>query len=319
MLQVKKTILVTGGSGLIGNAIQKIKSNYKYDFIFATSKMCDLRNFNETKKLFEKIKPNYVIHLAANVGGLFKNMSQKVTMLEENMQMNYHVLKCCYLYDIEKLISCLSTCVFPDKTCYPINEEMLHDGPPHFSNDAYAYSKRILDIYSQMYREQYNKNFICVIPTNIYGPHDNYHLEDGHVIPALIHQCYLAKKDNKPFIVRGDGSPLRQFIYSIDLAKLILWVLEDYEKKDNIILSVSENDEVSIKEVAEEIAKSMNYSEKINYDTSYANGQYKKTADNSKLINELENTGLEFKFTPLSKGIEESVNWFVNNYDKCRK
>ena len=98
-----------------------------------------------------------------------------------------------------------------------------------------------------------------------------------------------------------------------------MWVLEDYEKKDNIILSVSENDEVSIKEVAEEIAKSMNYSEKINYDTSYANGQYKKTADNSKLINELENTGLEFNFTPLSKGIEESVNWFVNNYDKCKK
>lgn len=315
----KPKILVTGGSGLVGQAIQKIKSDYNYDFIFATSKMCDLTNYNKTYKFFKKLRPDYVIHLAANVGGLYKNMNQKLNMLEDNMQMNYHVLKCCYEFDVKKVVSCLSTCVFPDKTTYPINESMLHDGPPHFSNDAYAYSKRILDIYSQMYREQYEKKFICVIPTNIYGAYDNYNLEDAHVIPALTHQCYLAKKENRPFVVRGDGSPLRQFIYSIDLAKLMMWVLEDYEKLDNLILSVSAKDEVSIKTVAENIAKAMDYEGNINFDDSFANGQHKKTADNTKLVNELDSCGFEFIFTPLSKGIEESVNWFIENYKKCRK
>ena len=260
-----------------------------------------------------------MIHLAANVGGLYKNMNQKLNMLEDNMQMNYHVLKCCYEFDVEKVISCLSTCVFPDKTTYPINEDMLHDGPPHFSNDAYAYSKRMLDIYSQMYREQHKKNFTCVIPTNIYGPHDNYHLEDAHVIPALTHQCYLAKQEGSEFVVRGDGKPLRQFIYSIDLVRLMMWTLEEYDSNKNLILSVGEKDEVSIGDVAKEIAKAMDYEGHIKFDDSFANGQHKKTADNSRLVRELEKTGYSFNFTPLEKGIGESVQWFLENFSKCRK
>jgi GDP-L-fucose synthase len=315
----KNTILVTGGSGLVGQAIQSIQSNYSFNFVFATSKMCDLTNYKSTYSFFENAKPDYVIHLAANVGGLYKNMNNKFTMLDKNMQINLNVLKCCHEFNVKKVVSCLSTCIFPDKTTYPINEEMLHNGPPHTSNDAYAYSKRMLDIYSQMYREQYKDNFISVIPTNIYGEHDNYHLEDAHVIPALIHQCYLAKQENKPFIVRGDGSPLRQFIYSIDLAKLIMWVLERYTKSDNIILSVSEEEEVSIKTVAEEIARAMDYEGHIQFDESFANGQYKKTADNSKLLKELKDSNDNFIFTPLSSGISKSVKWFVDNYETCRK
>lgn len=315
----RKTVLVTGGSGLVGKAIQKIKSNYQYDFIFATSKMCNLTNYNDTHEFFKKTRPNYVIHLAANVGGLYKNMNQKFQMLDDNMQMNYHVLKCCYEFEVEKVVSCLSTCVFPDKTTYPINEEMLHNGPPHHSNDAYAYSKRMLDIYSKTYREQYNKNFICVIPTNIYGPHDNFHLENAHVIPALIHQCYLAKKNGTEFKVRGDGTPLRQFIYSEDLAKLLMWTLLEYEERENIILSVSEHDEVSIGDVARSIVEAMDFKGAIKFDTAFANGQHKKTADNTKLIKELEVTGYEFNFTPISKGIDESVRWFLENLNICRK
>lgn len=315
----KKMVLVTGGSGLVGQGIQKIKSNYDYDFIFATSKMCNLINYNDTRDFFKKIRPNYVIHLAANVGGLYKNMNEKLTMLEDNMQMNYHVLKCCYEFDVEKVISCLSTCVFPDKTSYPINETMLHNGPPHFSNDAYAYSKRMLDIYSQMYREQHGKNFMCVIPTNIYGPHDNFHLENAHVIPALIHQCYLAKKEGRDFVVRGDGSPLRQFIYSLDLARLMMWTLEEYDSNENLILSVCEEDEVSIGYVAREIAKAMKYEGHMRFDDSFANGQYKKTADNSKLLNELQKKNTVFSFTPLERGIQNSVSWFLENLSTCRK
>jgi GDP-L-fucose synthase len=320
MTIAKIKVLVTGGSGLVGHAIQNIQFNYlKYSFVFATSKECNLTKYEETYNYFKQIKPDYVIHLAANVGGLYKNMNQKLTMLDDNMNMNMNVLKCCHLFNVKKVVSCLSTCIFPDKTTYPINEDMLHDGPPHHSNDAYAYSKRLLDIYSKMYREQYGKQFICVIPTNIYGPHDNYHLENAHVIPALIHQCYLAKKENRPFIVRGDGSPLRQFIYSKDLAKLLIWTLDTYSKCDNLILSVGEEAEVSIGCVAEEIANAMEFPNDIVFDTSYANGQYKKTADNSKLMEELQNTEETFTFTSLSQGIKESVSWFITNYHACRK
>jgi len=258
-----KKVLVTGGKGLVGSAINKIKENYKYEFIFLSSKDCDLTNLDETKKLFETIKPNYVIHLAANVGGLFKNMNYKVDMFEKNILINLNVLKCSHENKAEKVVSCLSTCIFPDKTLYPINENMLHNGAPHTSNDAYAYAKRMIEVQSKAYQDQYGDNFICVIPTNIYGPYDNYNLEDAHVIPALIHKCYLAKKNKEPFIVKGSGNPLRQFIYSEDLAKLILWTLEEYNDKDSIILSVNPEDEVSIKDIAYEIAKNFDYTDKL--------------------------------------------------------
>ena len=209
-------ILITGGFGLIGKAIQEICKNYEYEFIFVSSKDYDLTNYEKTREMFEKYHPEYVIHLAACVGGLFKNMKYKVDMYENNININNNVLKCSHDFRVKKLISCLSTCIFPDKIDYPIKEEKMHDGPPHDSNNSYAYAKRMLEIHSKAYQEQYNDNFICIIPTNIYGPNDNYSLEDGHVIPSLIHQCYLSKKNDKKFIVKGTGKPLRQFIYSID-------------------------------------------------------------------------------------------------------
>jgi GDP-L-fucose synthase len=308
-------ILVTGGSGLVGKAIESISKGYNYEFIFLTSKDCNLIDYNETYNYFEKVKPDYVIHLAANVGGLFKNMNHKVDMLEDNLMINFNVLKCAHLVKVKKVISCLSTCIFPDKTTYPIDEKMLHNGAPHCSNDSYAYAKRIIEIHSKAYQEQYGDNFICVIPTNIYGAHDNYHLEDSHVIPGLIHKCYLAKKENKPFVVRGTGKPLRQFIYSEDLAKLIMWTLENYNDTESLILSVNEKDEVSIKDIAYEIAKNFDYEDNLVFDSNFADGQFKKTADNSKLMNLIGN----YEFTGIKDGIKKSVEWFVNNYDICRK
>ena len=169
-------------------------SNIKNDYIYLSSKGCDLTNYDMTYGVFKKYNPTHVIHLAAYVGGLYKNMNQKVEMLEKNTLININVLKVCHELNINNVISCLSTCIFPDKTTYPIDENMLHDGKPHCSNDAYAYSKRLLDTLSKSYREEYNRNYTCIIPTNIYGENDNYSLEDGHVIPALIHKAYLAKK-----------------------------------------------------------------------------------------------------------------------------
>lgn len=309
------TILITGGSGLVGSAIKDISNNYNYNFIFSSSSDCDLTDLNQTREYFRKLKPEFVIHLAANVGGVFKNINNKVDMFEKNIMINHNVLKVSYELNVKKVISCLSTCIFPNNTQYPINEKMLHDGPPHESNDAYAYSKRMLEVQSKAYQTQYNKQFICVIPTNIYGPNDNFSLEDGHVIPSLIHRCYINKKHNEKFSIRGTGEPLRQFIYSKDLAKLIIWVLEKYKELDTIILSTSEKDEISIKKVGKLIGKEYNYENNIIFDTNFTDGQFKKTADNSKLINLYNN----FKFTPIEDGICETVKWFVKNIDKCRK
>ena len=224
-------ILVTGGTGLVGSAIQKISSNYNYEFIFVSSKNCDLTDYTNTYNYFLEKKPDYVIHLAANVGGLYKNMRKKVEIFEDNLKINMNVLKVCHLLKVKKVISCLSTCIFPDNISYPINEQNLHKGPPHKSNDAYSYAKRMLEVQSKIYNEQYNTNFICIIPTNIYGPYDNFNLLDSHVIPGLIHKGYISNNNNDSFMVYGSGKPLRQFIYSEDLVKIIMYILENYFKR----------------------------------------------------------------------------------------
>ncbi len=313
-------ILVTGGSGLVGQAVKKnsiISPHHK--FIFLSSKDGDLRDYNQTYSLFEKYNPDIVIHLAGQVGGLYKNMNQKVQMLEDNLNMNHNVLKCCYLFNIIKCFCCLSTCVFPDKVEYPIREDMLHNGPPHPSNYSYAYAKRMMEVQCRSYNEQYFKNFVCVIPTNIYGEFDNFNLEDSHVIPGLIYQCYLAKKENKPFVVKGSGKPLRQFIYSQDLAKILIYMIDYYHSADSMILSTSPEDEVSIKDIAEYISDAFNISRDcIKFDTSYSDGQYKKTADNTKCLHFLKDSkkwNTEFTFTPIKEGIKQTVEWFITQIE----
>jgi GDP-L-fucose synthase len=312
---MKETILITGGSGLVGHGIKSIQTNYNYNFIFSGSKDCDLENYSQTLTYFNSIKPDYIIHLAANVGGLFKNMNYKVDMLEKNVLININVLKAAHNVKVKKLVACMSTCIFPDKINYPINETKLHDGQPHFSNNSYAYAKRLLDIQCRAYQEQYGDNFVSIIPTNIYGPNDNYHLEDAHVIPALIHKCHLAKKELKPFVVAGSGKPLRQFIYSDDLAKLIMWVLLNYDQNEPLILSVGEDDEFSIGQVASIIAKKYNYIDNLVFDNTKPDGQYKKTASNAKLMNLIGN----YEFIDIEEGINKSIDWFEENYESCRK
>jgi len=309
-------VLVTGGSGLVGNAIlSSIGPDSENQYHFLSSKDGDLTDMAQCRKIFETRSPDYVIHLAACVGGLFKNMTQKVDMLERNLLMNYNVVKCCHDFRVKKMVACLSTCIFPDKTTYPIDEYMLHDGPPHSSNDAYAYAKRMLEIHCRMYRENYGDDFCCVIPTNIYGPHDNFHLEDAHVLPALIHKCYLAKKYGEDFVVRGSGAPLRQFIYSQDLARLILKVLFSGASLGSIILSVPESEEVSIGEVARLIAKQFDYEDRMVFDSGYSDGQYKKTASNSLCVKLFP----DFRFLPIETGIQMTVHWFLENVDAVRK
>lgn len=306
-------ILVTGGSGLVGHAIDNIKHQFiQHDVHLSNSKECDLLQSDQTTEYIRELKPDVMIHLAANVGGLFKNMNHKVEMFHDNMLINMNVLKACHQAGVNKFIGMLSTCIFPDKTTYPISENMLQLGPPHVSNDAYAYAKRMLRVQCDAYNEQHGTNYSCVIPTNIYGDNDNYNLQDAHVIPALIHKCFLAKQSDEPFVVAGTGKPLRQFIHADDLAVLIMHVI-DKLNGDSVIMSSDQ--EVSIGHVASCIARQFDYEHNMTFDETKSDGQYKKTADNTKLKQLVP----DYKFVDIEQGIETTVKYFVENYEKIRK
>jgi len=311
--EAARVVLVTGGSGLVGKAVQKVvkESKTQDKYIFLSSKDGDLRKYEEAEKLFKMHNPTHCLHLAAFVGGLFKNMTYPVDFWNSNVNMNNNILELCNKYDVQKCVSCLSTCIFPDKTTYPIDESMVHLGPPHASNAPYAYAKRMIDIQNKAYHSQYKRQYTSVIPTNIFGPNDNFHLKDSHVIPALIHKCYLAKKNNTVFNCFGSGKPLRQFIYSEDLAKLMIWTIEKYDSIEPIILSVDPSAEVSIKSVVEAIVEAMDFKGEVKWDPSKADGQYKKTASNKKLRSYLP----EYKFISLKEGIKSTVDWFLENFD----
>jgi len=318
------TILVTGGTGLVGKGIEAAvksegaKPNEKW--VYLSSKEGDLREKEATRLIFEKYKPTYVIHLAARVGGLFANMQYKVEFWRENVAINDNVLHWSKEYGVKKVVSCLSTCIFPDKTSYPIDETMVHNGPPHHSNEGYAYAKRMIDVINRCYNSQFGCQFTSVIPTNIFGPHDNFSIEDGHVLPGLMHKCLKAKQkiadgDEGEFTIWGSGTPLRQFIYSEDLGALMVWTMRHYDSCDPIILSVPEEAEVSIKEAAMAVVDGMGYTGPVTFDTSKSDGQYKKTACNAKLMK----LHPSFKFTPFREAVAKTCQWFEQNYDTARK
>ena len=305
------TTLVFGGSGLVGTALKNVKPNWTY----LSSRDGDLRNMRKCVKLFEKYKPKQVIFLAAIVGGLYKNLEYNYEMYIDNMKMQMNIIECCNHFNIDDAIFCLSTCIFPDKVSYPIKEEYLHNGEPHSSNYGYAYAKRNMEVMVRLSNQKYKTNYKCITPTNIYGENDNFHLEDAHVIPALIHKAYLSNKNKEPFVLRGYGTALRQFVYSGDVAKIIVNLIGNSNiDQNNFILSPKE--EISIKDIAIMIVKNFNMTEKnIIYDTSYSDGQYKKTCDNSRLTKTFSN----FKFTLLEDGLERTIDWFKKHYPHIRK
>jgi len=299
-----KKLLVTGGNGLVGSSINSdVKVGKEYNLIIS----------EETDKMFQFHKPTHVIHCAGKVGGVMGNMNFKGEYFYNNIMINTNVIESARKNGVSRLISFLSTCVFPDNIDYPLTEKKIHLGEPHISNDAYAYSKRMADIQIRAYREQYGVNYSSVIPTNIYGPNDNFSLDYGHVIPMLIHKLYLSQKNNTDFTVWGSGKPLREFIYSKDVAKLSEWAVYNYDETEPIIFSSS--NEISIMDLVDLLVKEFNFKGKVIFDSTKPDGQYRKPSDNSKLKSYLP----DFKFTPIEEGIKETVKWFVENYDNTRK
>ncbi|XP_035390875.1 GDP-L-fucose synthase-like [Electrophorus electricus] len=315
-----KRVLVTGGSGLVGKAIERIVieeggAREGEEWIFLSSKDADLTNAAQTRAIFEKHRPTHVIHLAAMVGGLFRHLRQNLDFWRQNVAINDNVLHTAHEFGVVKVVSCLSTCIFPDKTTYPIDETMIHNGPPHWSNSGYAYAKRMVDVHNRACFQQYGRRYTAIIPTNIFGPHDNFSIEDGHVLPALVHKAYKAKLTGTPLEVCGSGSGLRQFIYSLDLARLYLWVLREYDEVEPIILSVGEEDEITIKDVTDAIVEAFEFTGPVVYDTSKSDGQMKKTASNAKL----RRYRPDFTFTPFRTAVKETCDWFSANHDRARK
>lgn len=240
-----KGLIITGSNGLLGNAIKKqanVTNVYNH-----TRANCDLTNTISTNGYFANVFdkrhperiPDTLIHCAAKVGGVQANMNDNSGFFEDNLKINRNILEVCYHNNVKNVVSILSTCVFPDKVTYPLTTDQIDNGRPHDSNYGYAYSKRLLRYETEVYKNVTGNNWISVIPTNLYGNHDNFNLENSHLIPALIHKGYLASQSGEDFNIWGDGTPLRQFVISDDMADIILWSIDNW-KEDRPLMAVNE-------------------------------------------------------------------------------
>ena len=304
-----KRILITGGTGMVGHALQRVVP----DAVFVSSTEYDMRCDRETAEMFSEHNPEQVIHLAAKVGGVKANMENLGDFYRDNILINTNVLEAARNHKTQKVVSLLSTCIYPNEVLYPMTEDQIHLGKPHSSNYAYAYAKRMLDIQSQAYRDQYGCNFITAVPNNLYGENDNYDLNNSHVIPALIHKMYKAKQNNESVVLWGDGTPLREFTYSIDLANILLFLLKNYDGREPI--NVGNTGEYSIREVAQLVAKNLGFENHYVWDINKPAGQYRKPSSNDKLLR------LGWKpsmYTKFEVGISNACKWFINNYPNIR-
>ena len=300
-------ILITGGTGLVGSRF------IGEDYIKIGSKDINLLNQNSIGDFLKNKEIEGVIHCAARVGGVKGNMTYPGEFTYENLKINTGIIEEARKAGIRKMISFSSTCVFPDKVEYPLTPSKIHLGPPHPSNYGYAYAKRMAEIQMQSYREQYGVNYFSVIPCNIYGPADNYNLEDGHVLPSIVHKFYLANTEGSDVTIWGSGNPLREFIFSEDVAKLTKILFDNYTGGTPVIISSGK--EISIKKVVDIIAREFNFKGKIIWDLDKPEGQFRKPSDNSVI----RSIAPDFEFTPIEEGIHKSVTWFKENYPNIRK
>lgn len=311
-------ILVTGGSGLVGTSIKECSTNTNYDFIFLSSKVCDLRDPIACEKLFSNGNFDIVIHLAAKVMGLYGNLANNYSMLIDNIKINTNILECCRKYKIKRLINILSTCIFPDKNVkYPLTSNQILNGEPSETNYGYSYSKRLLYIGSKLLTQETETTVINLIPTNLYGLNDQYNLINSHVIPGIIHKCYKAEQNNSNLFIKGSGKARRQFIYSTDFANIILQFinLPLNSKLHSLIVSPPIESEISISELVNEITFEFDFKKLVVYDNISSDGQIYKTCSDIELLNYLPN----FEFTPFKTGLYKTIKYFKNNYKNIRK
>lgn len=319
-------IVVTGGNGMVGSCIKDIiKSQdydfHKHDFIFLNRSLnnslsVDLTRQEEVERFFENNKFDAIIHLAADVGGLYKNLHQNVEMFHNNIMINENILSSCYKHNIHKGIFILSSCIYPSNPSkFPMNESMIHESPAHPSNEGYAYSKRMMHLQCKNYNKNYNTDYTCLVPVNLYGPYDNFHSDHSHFIPNIMDRFFENVKNDEPCVAFGTGRPYRQFLYTPDFAHVILkFLFVDIKPLDTLIICNEE--EFTIREIVKKICKTMNIDfSKINWDHSKSDGCIKKSVDNT-LFSRL---CPEFEFTNFENGIKKTFEWYKTNINLLRK
>ena len=307
-----KRVLVTGGGGLVGSAIASVSEEYpQYEFVFSGHKQHDLTNEEHVRALFEETKPDYVIHAAARVGGIGRNMETPAQQYYSNILMNTFVIHYAHLFNVKKLLAFSSVCAFPAGVI-EIHENLLHDGEPFLAHYSYAYSKRMVDVQIYAYMQQYNTNFCSVIPGNIFGEHDNFNLKDGHVVPSLVHKCHVAKKNGTSLEVWGDGTPYREFLYAKDVAQACVRLLHDDIQLPRRII-VSGCRETQIKDLVGMVCDAFDY-HNVKWLTEKPNGQLRRPTNKGVFRETLS----DFVYTDLRTAMKNTVQWFELNYPNVR-
>jgi GDP-L-fucose synthase len=302
-------VLVAGANGMVGSAIvRNLESKGYTNIIKGTRVDVDFTNQDETERYFCSEEPEYVFIAAAKVGGIMANNNYKADFLTENLQIQTNLIQQSYNFGVKKLLFLGSSCIYPKFATQPITEDQLMSGPLEPTNDGYALAKIVGVKMCQAYRQQYGFNAISLMPTNLYGPNDNFDLETSHVLPAMIAKFHAAINHSEHWEVKlwGDGSAMREFLHVDDLAEACYVCMQNYNESEHI--NVGTGEDVTIKELAETIAGVVGYDRYINWDTTKPNGTPRKVLN----VDKIKKLGWEPKIN-FHEGIVEAYEWYKNN------
>ena len=306
-------IYVAGYRGLVGSAIvRSLKAKGYENIIGRTHKELDLTNQAAVQAFFEEERPDVVVLAAAKVGGINANNIYPAEFAYENMQIQCNVIKCCHDYKVKKLLFLGSTCIYPKMAEQPIVEDALLTGLLEPTNEAYAIAKIAGLEMCKFFKRQYGDNFISCMPTNLYGPNDNYDLNGSHVMPAMIRKFHDAKKNGATTVeLWGTGTPLREFLYVDDMADACVFLLEEYDGEQHV--NIGTGKEISIKELAETVQKVVGYEGELVWNTDMPDGTPRKLTN----VDKLHSLGFRHK-VELQEGIELAYKWFCENVENAR-
>jgi GDP-L-fucose synthase len=307
-MEKQNKIYVAGHRGLVGSAIvRNLKEKGYTNIIGKTHTELDLKNQNDVRKFFEEERPEYVFLAAAKVGGINANSICPADFIYENLEIQSNVIKAAFDYKVKKLLFLGSSCIYPKMCPQPIKEEYLLSGYLEPTNEGYALAKISGLKMCQFFKRQYGVNFISCMPTNLYGPNDNFDLNSSHVMPALIRKFHEAKLNNEEFVeVWGTGKPLREFLYVDDMADGCVFLMENYDGEEHV--NIGTGKEVSIRELAEIIKDVIGFNGKLKFNEVMPDGTPRKLLD----VSRLEGLGWKYKME-LRDGIKESYEWYKEN------
>ncbi len=306
-------IYVAGHRGLVGSAIvRNLKSKGYNNIVGRTHKELELTDQQAVRAFFEEERPDVVVLAAAKVGGINANNTTPAEFIYDNMQVQCNVIHCCHQYGVKKLLFLGSTCIYPKMAPQPIPEDALLTGPLETTNEAYAVAKIAGMEMCKFYKRQYGDDFISCMPTNLYGPHDNYDLNGSHVLPAMIRKFHEAKLNHAPSVeLWGTGTPLREFLYVDDMADACVFLLENYNGEQHV--NIGTGKEITIKELAEMVKKTVGFEGEIIWNDSMPDGTPRKLTD----VTKLHSLGWRHK-VELEEGIRMAYGWFKENVDHAR-